>query len=319
MLSQLPKQEDPNLLVGFEAGDDAGVYRLSKHLALVQTVDFFTPIVDDPYEFGQISAVNSLSDIYAMGATPISALTVVGFPRSGRDFGILEKILEGGLSVMKQAHCAVVGGHSIGDEEIKFGYAVTGLVDPDRVIRNVGAKAGDVLILTKPLGTGVISTALKQNLLDESTLRAAVTWMKRLNRDASEIARRFEVHAMTDVTGFGLLGHARAMALGSGVSFEFDHSKVPVMEGALDCIRKKTIPGGLHNNRKFLEPMTKFEASVDEEMRLLLFDPQTSGGLLMAVAPSDAERMSAEMREKRIPATTIGKVKPKSAMPLHVR
>lgn len=319
MLRQLPKQIDKNLLVGFETNDDAGVYQIDENRALVQTVDFFTPIVDDPYQFGQISAANSLSDVYAMGGTPFSALTIVGFPRSGQDFSILERILAGGLDKMMEAHCTVVGGHSIGDEEIKFGYAVTGLVDPKKIFRNVGAQVGDDLILTKPLGTGVISTALKREAVEDSVLKKAVHWMTTLNREAAEIAKRFEIHAMTDITGFGLLGHAREMAAGSGVTLEFDHAKIPAIEGAMDCIRNKMIPGGLVNNRKFLEPQVQISSTVTEEEQTLLFDPQTSGGLLIACRQDQGRALVAQMMQQQIPATVIGRVVERKTLPLLVR
>jgi selenide, water dikinase len=318
VLSRLPRQYDKNLIVGFETNDDAGVYLIAPDLALVQTVDFFTPIVDDPYQFGQISAVNSLSDVYAMGGKPISSLTIVGFPRSGLDFGILESILSGGTSKMIEASCTVVGGHSIGDEEIKFGYAVTGLVDPRKVIRNIGAKSGDVLVLTKPLGTGVISTALKREAVEDAVIQSSIRWMIQLNRKASELAGSYGVHAMTDITGFGLLGHAREMAQGSGVTLEFNHTRIPAMEGALDCIERKMIPGGLVNNRKYLEPMVEFKGSVPEPMRTLLFDPQTSGGLLISCRADQAEAMILEMQQQEIPAVAIGAVVEKDTAPLRV-
>lgn len=318
VLSHLPRQHDKNVLVGFETNDDAGVYLISEHQALVQTVDFFTPIVDDPYQFGQISAANSLSDVYAMGGTPISSLTIVGFPRTGLDFGILESILSGGMSKMMEAGCTVVGGHSIGDEEIKFGYAVTGLIDPGKVIRNMGAKQGDVLVLTKPLGTGVIGTAVKREAVEDSVVQAAIRWMIQLNRHASEIARGYEIHAMTDVTGFGILGHARMMAQGSSVTLEFDHTRIPAMEGAMDCIDRKMIPGGLVNNRKYLEPLVKFKDTVPEPMRTLLFDPQTSGGLLISCRADQAAAMILEMQQHEIPAVAIGTVVEKDAVPLRV-
>ena len=318
VLSRLPRQHDKNLLVGFETNDDAGVYLISPNQALVQTVDFFTPIVDDPYQFGQISAANSLSDVYAMGGTPISALTIVGFPRTGLDFGILESILAGGMNKMMEAGCTVVGGHSIGDEEIKFGYAVTGLIDPEKVIRNVGAQGEDVLVLTKPLGTGVIGTAVKREAVEDSVVQASVRWMIQLNRQTSKIAQGYEVHAMTDITGFGLLGHARMMAQGSGVTLEFDHTRIPAMGGALDCIDRKMIPGGLVNNRKYLEPMVEFKGTVPEPMRTLLFDPQTSGGLLISCRADQAEAMILEMQRHEIPANAIGTAVEMGPMPLRV-
>lgn len=317
-MKNLPVQQDKNLIVGFETNDDAGVYLIAENLALVQTVDFFTPIVDDPFQFGQISASNSLSDIYAMGGNPISSLTIVGFPRSGRDFGILERILSGGMSKMMEAHCTVVGGHSIGDDEIKFGYAVTGLIDPRKILRNVGARVGDTLVLTKPLGTGVISTALKNGAAADAVVQASIHWMTQLNRVASEIAQKYEIHAMTDITGFGLLGHAREMALGSDITLEFDHVRIPAIEGALECIRKKMIPGGLVNNRRYVEPQVEFAAAVSEEIRTLLFDPQTSGGLLAACRGKDVEKMILEMKQHQIPAVVIGQVVERRPKPLWV-
>ncbi len=225
VLSRLPKQVDPNVLVGFETADDAGIYLISSELARLQTVEFFTPIVDEPYTFGQIAAANALSDVYAMGGRPVSALSIVGFPNSGRDVGILEEILRGGLSKMQEAGCTVIGGHSIGDEEIKFGYAVTGLIDPQRVFKNFGARPSDHLILTKRLGTGVIAAALKQGAASKDAIDAAIISMCTLNRAALETALLYEIHAATDVTGFSLLGHAREMAVGSKVSFVIDSAK----------------------------------------------------------------------------------------------
>ena len=242
MLAKLPKQFDPNVLVGFDTADDAGVYQLSPELALVQTVDFFTPIVDDPYTFGQIAAANSLSDVYAMGGRPISALSIVGFPNTGRDVGILEQILQGGLAKMQEAGCTVIGGHSIGDEEIKFGYAVTGVINPQRVLKNVGAQPGDRLILTKRLGTGVIGTALKKDAATKAAVDAAILSMCTLNRAGMELALPFEVHAATDVTGFGLLGHAREMAVGSKVSFAIDSAQIEFLPQARELAKRVFFP-----------------------------------------------------------------------------
>ncbi len=308
MLKKLPKQTDPNVLIGFDTADDAGVYRLAPDLALVQTVDFFTPIVDDPYTFGQIAAANSLSDVYAMGGRPISALSIVGFPGSGRDVSILEKILQGGLAKMQEAGCAVIGGHSIGDEEIKFGYAVTGLVNPNRVLANAGARPGDRLVLTKRLGTGIISTALKKDHASQAAVNAAIESMSALNRTASEVAMEFQVHAGTDITGFGLLGHAREMAAAGKVSLVIESQKVDFLPGALDCSRQGFLPGGLKNNREFLCGCVEFSASVPEEIRNLLYDPQTSGGLLVSVAATDAPRLLDALRSRNIPAQEIGEV-----------
>ncbi len=308
-LGRLPKQVNANVLVGFETRDDAGVYRLSDSLALVQTVDFFTPIVDDPYLYGQISAANALSDIYAMGGKPISALTVVGFPRAG-DVGLLEKILRGGLAKMEEAGCAVIGGHSIGDEEIKFGYAVTGLIDPQRVWKNVGARPGDMLILTKPLGTGVISTALKKSRASQRALAASSSSMLTLNRAAAEALAEFEggIHAVTDITGFGLLGHAHEMAVGSGVSLAFDHRGFAFFEDALEYAREGHLAGGLKNNREYVGECAQFDASVLEEIRALLFDPQTSGGLLVAMDEGIARPVRQALEARGVSVQRVGRV-----------
>jgi selenide,water dikinase len=315
VLKRLPPPNDPNLLVGFETSDDAAVYRLSDELALVQTVDFFTPIVDDPFLFGQVAAANSLSDVYAMGGRPISALTIVAFPAS-RPPELLEQILRGGLVKMAEANCTVVGGHSIRDDELKFGYAVTGLIHPERIWRNFGARPGDTLILTKPLGTGVISTALKQGKADPAWVSASTDSMTGLNREAADALHEIEasspgdhqVHAVTDVTGFALLGHAREMAIGSGVSMRIDHARIAYLPGAIDAARGGFLSGGLANNREFLEGCVAFRASVPEEFRALLYDPQTSGGLLAAIAPEAAGAAMAALERRNIPARVIGEV-----------
>jgi selenide, water dikinase len=315
VLKRLPRPTDPNLLVGFETSDDAGVYRLTDEIALVQTVDILTPVADDPRTFGQIAAANSLSDVYAMGGRPVSALSVVGFPDS-REPEILEEILRGGLEKMAEAGCTIVGGHSIRDEELKFGYAVTGLIDPSRIWRNVGARAGDVLILTKALGTGVISTALKQGKAETAWVEAAEASMAELNREAAEALREVEdahamarpVHAVTDITGFGLLGHAQEMAAGSRVSMRIDHRPMEYLPGALEAARGKFFSGGWKNNREFLEGCSEFGASVPAEYRALLFDPQTSGGLLAAVAREAADEMMAALKRRGVAAKVVGQV-----------
>ncbi len=308
MLAKLPKQSDPNVLVGFDTADDAGVYQVSPDLALVQTVDFFTPIVDDPYTFGQIAAANSLSDVYAMGGRPISALSIVGFPNTGRDLPVLEQILQGGLAKMQEAGCTVIGGHSIGDDEIKFGYAVTGVINPNHILKNVGAWPGDRLILTKRLGTGIIGTALKQNRASAAAVDAAVASMCALNRGASEAAVKFDVHAATDITGFGLLGHAREMAAGSHVSLVIHSACLEFLPEARDYSREGFLPGGLKRNMDFLAGCVVFASGVPQEIRNLLFDPQTSGGMLFAVNAADAPRLLQALRERNIPATEIGHV-----------
>jgi selenide,water dikinase len=315
VLKRLPASDDPNLIVGFETSDDAAVYRLTDELALVQTVDFFTPIVDDPFLFGQVTAANSLSDVYAMGGRPLSALTIVAFP-SSQPPDLLEQILRGGLVKMAEAKCTVVGGHSIRDDELKFGYAVTGLIHPGRIWRNVGAQPGDILVLTKPLGTGVISTALKQGKADAAWVGASTDSMTRLNREAAEALHEIDdaaqnarpVHAVTDVTGFALLGHAREMAIGSTVSMRIDHARLAYLPGAVDAARAGFFSGGLANNREFLEGCVNFAPSVPDEFRALLFDPQTSGGLFAAIAPESAATAMAAFERRNIPAQMIGEV-----------
>jgi selenide, water dikinase len=308
------------VLVGFNTNDDAGVYLIAEDMALVQTVDFFTPVVDDPFTFGQIAAANSLSDVYAMGGRPVSALSLVGFPEKGVT-AILEQIIRGGLDKMMEAKCSVIGGHSIRNEDIQFGYAVTGTVDPKRVWRNVGAQTNDVLLLTKALGTGIISTALKKERATKESLDAATASMSQLNRAAADALHDVEtqsgatvVHAVTDVTGFGLLGHAREMALGHpaagipAVSVELNHHAVPLLPGALNAARDGMIPGGLNNNREFLGDCVGFAPGIPEEHRALLYDPQTSGGLLIAIAPKFAEAALTNLQRHGVNAVVIGRV-----------
>jgi selenide, water dikinase len=321
ILRRLPRPTDPNVLVGFDTNDDAGVYLLGEGLALVQTVDFFTPIVDDPHTFGQIAAANALSDVYAMGGKPVSALSIVGFPDKGEP-AILEQIIRGGLSKMSEAKCSVIGGHSIRNDDIQFGYAVTGVINPHRVWRNVDARAGDVLLLTKAIGTGILSTALKKEHVGPVALQAAVASMTELNRAASEALQELEekagptrpVHAVTDVTGFGLLGHAREMALGDpargieAVSVEIDHSAIPYLPGAVEAAREGFLPGGLKNNRDFIGDCVGFAEGVPQEYRDLLFDPQTSGGLLISVSPESADAAVSALDRHSVSARRVGRV-----------
>ena len=332
ILRRLPRPTDPNVLVGFDTNDDAGVYLLSPEMAMVQTVDFFTPIVDDPYTFGQIAAANSLSDVYAMGGKPVSALSIVGFPDKG-DPEILEQIIRGGLSKMAEAKCSVIGGHSIRNDDIQFGYAVTGIIHPQRVWRNVGARTGDVLLLTKAIGTGVISTALKKDRVATASLLAAIASMSELNRAASEALREFQenagtaspIHAVTDVTGFGLLGHAREMALGNPergvatISLDIDHSALSYLPGALEAAREGFLPGGLKNNRDFIGDCVAFADGVLQEYRDLLFDPQTSGGLLISISPEFAEAAIAALDRHAVAARHIGQVISKTNPLLSIR
>jgi selenide,water dikinase len=283
----MPRIANPNVLIGFDTADDAGVYRLSDDLALVQTVDFFTPIVDDPFTLGAIAAANSLSDVYAMGGKPVSALSIVAFPGDG-DMQILADIMRGGLEKMREAGCAVLGGHSVNDPEIKFGYAVTGTIHPDRIKANSGARPGDALIFTKRLGTGVIGTALKRGIASEESVRAATASMLELNRAACETMLRFDVHACTDVTGFGFLGHAREMAVASGVTLEIRAQSVPLLPGAIAAVQAGAIPGGLKNNKEFVSCAVEIGKNIDPAVLELFYDPQTSGGLLIAVSDPDA-------------------------------
>jgi len=323
-LRQLPQQIDPNVLVGFETSDDAGVYLLDENTALVQTVDFFTPIVDDPRTFGEIAAANSLSDVYAMGGRPISALSIVGFPEKG-DPEILAQILQGGLAKMMEAKCTVIGGHSVRNEDVLFGYAVTGAIHPKRVWKNVGARAGDVLLFTKPLGTGVISTALKNDKADAESVSAAIRSMSTLNRAAAEALHEIEgqskygecIHAVTDVTGFGLLGHAREMALGNvengiePVAFEIEHQALAYLPGASQLAKAGHLPGGLKNNREFVGACAEFSANIAQEYRHLLFDPQTSGGLLISIAAEAAGDAVETLQRHGVSANRIGTVRKK--------
>ena len=290
MLAGLPRVENQNVLIGFDTADDAGVYKLTADLALVQTVDFFTPIVDDPYTYGAIAAANSLSDVYAMGGAPISALSILAYPAKG-DLDDLEQILRGGADRMRDAGCALLGGHSIADDEIKFGYAVTGTVHPARVKPNAGARAGDALVLTKRLGTGVIATALKRGIARGADVQASVDSMLKLNREACERMLRFDVHGCTDVTGFGLLGHAREMALASGVTLEIEADRVEFLPGALEYARQGAIPGGLKNNRDFAACVVEKTRELAPEVENLLYDPQTSGGLLISLPQADAAEL----------------------------
>jgi len=310
VLGKLPCGDNPNVLVGYDKADDAGVYRVSDDLAIVQTVDFFTPIVDDPFTFGQIAAANSLSDIYAMGGQAISALSLVAFPESAdcANASVLEQILLGGLDKMSEAGCAIIGGHSVADSEIKFGYAVTGTISPKKIFTNSGARPGDSLILTKRLGTGVLTTALKRGAISEAELQPAVDSMRMLNKKASEIAGRFPTHAVTDITGFGLLGHAREMAIGSGVTLEIESYTLDFLPGALDAARAGHIPGGLTRNREFVESSVDMCVQLPPEKETLLYDPQTSGGLLISVDSSGSRPLLVILRDLGLPVAVIGRV-----------
>ncbi len=317
-LRTVPRLPNKDVLVGYDTADDAGVYDLTgsagKPLAIVQTVDFFTPIVDDPYTFGGIAAANALSDVYAMGGKPITALSLVVFPGKG-EIADLEAILKGGADKIHEANCVILGGHSISEEEVKFGYAVTGLVDPQRIWTNAGAKVGEVLIFTKKIGTGVISTALKKGSVKPEHIEASIEQMLTLNRDVANTLSELEVHACTDVTGFGLLGHAREMALASNVTLEITASSVRFLPGAIEYSRAGAHSGGLNNNRDFAESCVQIAEGIPKEIEALLYDPQTSGGLLVSLAPEEAEKLM----ESRPEAYVIGQVRERGAKPIEVK
>ncbi len=307
MLARIPRVIDENLLIGFDTADDAGVYRIAPDCALVQTIDFFTPIVDDPATFGAIAAANALSDVYAMGGRPLTALSVLCYPVNG-DLDDLSEILAGGTEKMREAGCAVVGGHSVNDAEVKFGYSVTGLIHPDRIKANAGAQPGDALVLTKPLGTGVIATALKRGIADPAHVQAAIDSMLLLNRGAGEAMLAGEVHGCTDVTGFGLIGHAREMARASNVTLEIDATRVRFLPGAVEYARAGAVPAGLKNNREFAS--CDVEGTCDD----LLYDPQTSGGLLISLPEADAARLE----QSYSAAYRIGRVTAIAGKPIRI-
>ena len=302
MLHSLPPFHHPNLIVGTETFDDAGVFRLRDDLAIVNTVDFFTPIVDDPYTFGQIAAANALSDVYAMGGEPATALNIVGFPRGTLDLEVLTDIIRGGSERVRAAGAVVIGGHSIIDEELKYGMAVTGVIHPDRVVRNVGVQIGDALVLTKPLGTGIITTGLKRRKASAASLRAAVRSMVRLNDTASALMRTCPVHACSDVTGFGLLGHAFEMASGSGVTIVLEARALPLLPGARRLAQQGCLTGGCRRNRQYLKTKTSVDRSIPSDLVEIALDPQTSGGLLVALPADRAEAFVEELRAKGIDA-----------------
>ena len=303
--------KNPNLIVGLENPDDAGVYKLTDDIAIVQTVDFFTPIVDDPFTFGQIAAANSLSDIYAMGGKPVTAMNIVSFPLNKLDIGILKEIMRGGLEKLKEADVVLVGGHSIDDPELKYGLSVTGIIHPQKVLAKQGAQAGDVLILTKPLGTGIISTALKGETASAAAVKKMVASMTTLNRKAAEIIQDIGVHACTDITGFGLIGHAYEMAKAGGCAFCFNSAAVPIFSEALEYARMGLVPGGSHSNRSFYEPFVEYREAVSDELRDILYDPQTSGGLLFSVAENKKDALLKKFRKEKVDAFVVGRVENK--------
>ncbi|HXF58470.1 MAG TPA: selenide, water dikinase SelD [Candidatus Saccharimonadales bacterium] len=315
VLSGLPRPKE--LLIGPETWDDAGVYRLSATRALVQTVDFFTPMVNDPFEFGRIAATNALSDVYAMGGTPLTALSIVCYPETG-DMEILREILRGGAETLKRARVALLGGHSVRDKEMKFGFAITGEVHPKRVVSNAGAKAGDLLVLTKPLGVGILATALKQRLLSDAVVRVMTEQMTTLNRAAGEAMQAVGVNAATDVTGFGLLGHALNVARASKKTIRIWSTAVPILPGVVELAERDVVPGGLLTNAEYAAPHVQFDEGVPAALRRVFVDPQTSGGLLIAVKPSRGEALLRRLARAKVRAAVVGEVLPRRARPLEV-
>ncbi|MBW2142931.1 MAG: selenide, water dikinase SelD, partial [Deltaproteobacteria bacterium] len=300
---------DPNLIVGLDRADDAGVYKITDDIAIIQTVDFFTPIVDEPYWFGQIAAANALSDVYAMGGVPKTAMNLVGFPINQMDISVLRRILQGGLDKMKEAEVVLVGGHSVEDDELKYGLSVTGFVHPNRVLTKKNLKAGDQLILTKPLGTGIINTAIKGGIASGEVIETVTMLMATLNRDAAEIMKDFPVHACTDITGFGLLGHIAEMVVDSGLGIEVRADSIPFLKEAQEYAGMGFVPAGTHNNRKFREQMVDISPSVDPIIQDILYDPQTSGGLLICVKANRADELLDRLKKQGMSwAAIIGQV-----------
>jgi selenide, water dikinase len=319
VLSGLPKQpHDPNLIVGFETADDAGVYRLRDDLALVQTLDFFTPIVDDPYDYGRIAGLNSINDVWAMAGTPITAMAITCFPKKGVDPAILGEIMRGGLATLNQYGVTLVGGHSVDNEQIMFGYSVTGVIDPNKVARNSGARPGDVIVLTKPIGTGVISTGIKRGLAGESVVKGSVETMLTAGKLAAEAMREFGVKGATDVTGFALLGHAWEMAKASNVTIEIEAAAVPLLPGALELAAAGMLTSGDKTNREYVGQEVRIDESVNQNVVKLLFDPQTAGGMLIAMAQQRATELLDTLKQNYPQAATIGVVRERGSHSLVV-
>jgi selenide,water dikinase len=308
VLSGLEKQpNDPNLLVGFDKADDAGVYLLRDDLALVQTLDFFTPIVDDPFDYGRIAALNSINDVWAMGGTPITAMAITCFPKKGVDFSILTEIMRGGLSILTENKVALIGGHSVDNEQIMFGYSVTGVIDPNHVATNAGARPGDVIILTKPIGTGVISTGIKREKASPEVVAESIATMLTPGKYAAEAIAKFDVKAATDVTGFALLGHAWEMARASNVTIEIDSSRVPLINGALELVAAGMLTGADKTNREYVGEDVSFAGGLDPNLMKLFYDPQTAGGLLLAISEDKADDLLIELRRSYSRAEIIGR------------
>jgi selenide,water dikinase len=300
---------DENVIIGLDRADDAGVYQISDDLALIQTVDFFTPIVDDPYWFGQIAAANALSDVYAMGGTPKTAMNLVAFPADQMDLTILRQIIQGGIDKLKEAEVVLIGGHSVKDKELKYGLSVTGFIHPSRVLAKKNLRTGDRLVMTKPLGTGIVNTAIKANMAPAKLIDRVTRLMAVLNRDAAGIMTGFDISACTDVTGFGLLGHLAEMVCGSGMSVQVDSGQIPVIAEALEFASTGLIPAGAHKNREFREEMISFGESVPRALQDVLFDPQTSGGLLISVDENQADSLVAALKDMGVgDAAQIGKI-----------
>lgn len=315
MLRRLPAVTDPNLLVGINTGDDAAVYKMSDDIAIVSTVDFFPPIVDDPFIFGEIAAANALSDVYAMGGKPIIALNIVGFP-VGLPHDILGEVLRGGASKAQEAGVLIVGGHTVDDEEPKYGLSVTGVVKPGSQVANTGARPGDALVLTKPIGTGIITTAGKQRRTDDATLNRAVQIMSELNRAASEAMMRVGVHACADITGFGLLGHLRLIAQGSRAAARINVADIPVIDGVADLLAEGIAPGGTHRNLESIADLVHWHPDIDEQTRILLADAQTSGGLLIAIAPAKLDALLIALADAGVQTrAVIGEIAPQNSLP----
>ena len=314
MLSGLEKQPfDPNLLVGFDKADDAGVYRLRDDLALVQTLDFFTPIVDDPFDYGRIAALNSINDVWAMGGTPITAMAITCFPKKGVDFSILTEIMRGGLSVLTQNKVALIGGHSVDNEQIMFGYSVTGVIDPNHVATNAGARPGDLIILTKPIGTGVISTGIKRAKASAEVVAESLATMLTPGKYAAEAISKFGVRGATDVTGFALFGHAWEMACASGVTIEIDSARVPLINGARELAAQGLLTSGDKTNREYVGVEVEVASTVDPNLVKLFYDPQTAGGLLLSISEDKAEDLLTELRQYYSHAEIIGRVTERGA------
>jgi len=309
VLSGLERQPfDPNLLVGFDKADDAGVYRLRDDLALVQTLDFFTPIVDDPFDYGRIAALNSINDVWAMGGTPVTAMAITCFPKKGVDFSILGEIMRGGLSILTENKVALVGGHSVDNEQIMFGYSVTGVINPNKVATNAAAKPGDALILTKPIGTGVISTGIKWAKATPEIVEESIATMLTPGKYAAEAIAKFDVKAATDVTGFALLGHTWEMACASDVTIEINSARVPLINGALELARAGMLTSGDKTNREYVGRDVEISSAVDPNLVKLFYDPQTAGGLLLAIPEDNADDLMRNLRADYLRAEIIGRV-----------